>query len=166
MPEIFRGGYTEATLCFPVRGDEVLLAEKQKKIGAGLLNGFGGKIEAGDSSINDANIRETEEEISIRVRDAEKVGEITFHNPSDDDELKKMIVHVFTTTEWDGEPKETDEMKRVAWYRIADLDYARFLPGDRLFVPKILDGRCVKGLIEYNTDWSVKTCVINEVDKL
>ena len=57
MSELF----TEATLCFPIRDDEVLLAQKQKKIGAGLLNGFGGKAETNDKNIYDTNFRETEE---------------------------------------------------------------------------------------------------------
>jgi 8-oxo-dGTP pyrophosphatase MutT (NUDIX family) len=157
-------GYTQATLCLPIRGDEVLLAEKQKKIGAGLLNGFGGKVEADDKTIYDTNVRETEEEIGIRVKAAKKVGEIVFRNPSDDNELKKMIVYFFTATEWDGEPMETEEMKQIAWYKIADLDYDRFLPADRLFMPQILSGKYVKGVIEYNDDWSIKTSSIDEVE--
>jgi 8-oxo-dGTP pyrophosphatase MutT (NUDIX family) len=148
--------YTEATLCFPVRGDKVLLAEKQKKIGAGYLNGFGGKAEPGDADIFATNARETEEEIGIRIRKVHKVGEIIFHNPSDDDELKRMRVHVFIATDWSGEPTETDEMKKIAWHDIANLDFDKFLPADRLFLPQILAGHFVRGLIEYNDDWSVK----------
>lgn len=45
MSDIFNLNHTEATLCFPIRGNKVLLAEKQTKLGAGLLNGFGGKVE-------------------------------------------------------------------------------------------------------------------------
>jgi 8-oxo-dGTP pyrophosphatase MutT (NUDIX family) len=157
-------GFTQATVCLPIRGDEVLLAEKQKKIGAGLLNGFGGKVEPKDRTIYDTNVRETEEEIGIRVKTTKKVGEIIFQNPSDDDELKKMIVHFFTATEWDGEPIETEEMKQIAWYKISSLDYDKFLPADRLFIPQILSGKYVKGTIEYNDDWSIKTSTIEEVD--
>ncbi len=157
--------YTEATLCFPIRGDEVLLAEKQRKIGAGFLNGFGGRVEASDIDIWGTNIRETEEEVGIRIKTTQKLGEITFHNPSEDEILRKMVVHIFAATEWDGEPIETDEMKKIDWYKIADLDYDRFLPADRLFLPIILKGICVKGLIEYNDDWSVRSSSITEVTK-
>lgn len=156
--------YTQATLCFPINGNKVLLAEKQRKIGAGYLNGFGGRVEGVDDDIEDTNIRETEEEIGIRIKIAKKMGEIVFHNPSDYSELRKMVVHIFTANDWDGEPKETDEMKNIAWYKIADLDYDKFLPADRLFMPQILSGKCIKGLIEYNDDWSVKTCEIDEVE--
>lgn len=160
MSEIF----TEATLCFLIRGDEVLLARKQKKIGAGLLNGFGGRAEADDGNIEYTNIRETEEEVGIRIKIAKKVGEITFRNPSDDNKLKNMRVHIFIATEWDGEPKETEEMKKIAWYKIDDIDYNNFLSADRLFIPQILGGKYIKGSIEYNNDWSVKSSSIDEVD--
>jgi 8-oxo-dGTP diphosphatase len=158
------GAYTKATLCFPIREGEVLLAEKQRKLGAGFLNGFGGRVEEVDISIQDTNIRETEEEIGIRIKTAKKMGEIAFHNPSDEDELRNMMVYIFTATEWDGEPIETDEMKKIAWYKIASLDYDKFLPADRLFLPQILDGKCVKGSIEYNDDWSVKTSSIDVIE--
>ena len=164
MSEVLDTNYTQATLCFPIKGDEVLLAEKQKKLGAGYLNGFGGKAEIEDNNIYDTNIRETEEEIGIRLKTVKKMGEIRFHNPSSDNELKNMMVHIFTTTDWDGEPTETDEMKKIAWYKISDLDYNKFLSADRLFMPQILTGKCMEGLIEYNDDWSVKTCDIYEVD--
>lgn len=156
--------FTEATLCFPIRSDEVLLAEKQKKIGSGLLNGFGGKVDADDRDIYATNVRETEEEIGIQVTSARKVGEITFHNPSKDQTLRHMIVHVFLATDWENEPRETDEMKKVAWYKISELDYNRFLAGDRLFMPQILGGYSVRGTIIYNDNWSVQSSDIKIVE--
>ncbi len=154
--------YIEASLCFPVRDGEVLLAEKQRKLGAGFLNGFGGKREPSDRDIYSTNAREVEEEIGIRVTDVKKVGEIAFRNPSDS-EPKRTMVHIFIATKWDNEPVETDEMKKVAWYEIEKLDYDKFLPADRLFLPQILDRKCVKGVIEYNDDWSVENSRIEEV---
>lgn len=158
--------YTQATLCFPIRGDEVLLAEKQQKIGAGYLNGFGGRAEIFDKDIYATNSREVEEEVVINVTCVRKMGEIAFHNPSQQDELKNMLVHIFIATKWDGEPTETNEMKKIAWYKINNLDYDKFLSADKLFIPQILAGKCLKGLVEYNEDWSVKTASINEVEKI
>jgi 8-oxo-dGTP pyrophosphatase MutT (NUDIX family) len=164
MTELPSPHYTEAALCFPVRGDEVLLALKQKKLGAGFLNGFGGKKEPDDATIDDTNIRETYEEGGIWITEAQKVGEITFHNPSDDDELKRMRVHIFTATQWAGKPTPTEEMKDIRWYTIADLNYDKFLPADRLFIPLILGGKSVRGFIEYNQDWTIKTSDIEVVN--
>lgn len=146
---------TEATLCFLVRDGQVLLAVKQKKIGAGLLNGFGGKAELGDADIAATNAREVAEEIGITITKVRKVGEVVFNNPSDDEELRVMRVHIFLADEWEGEPKETDEAKELAWYDIDELDYDQFLAADRLFLPQILRGECIRGEITYNDDWSV-----------
>lgn len=164
MTETSHELYTQATLCLPIRGNEVLLAEKQKKIGSGRLNGFGGKMELDDIDIYATNVREVEEEVGIRVADAKKVGEIMFHNPSEDETLKKMVVHIFTATQWEGTLAETDEMKKIAWYDISSLDYDKFLGADRLFLPLILGGKCVKGIVEYNDDWSVKTSHLDVVE--
>lgn len=150
--------YTEATLCFPMRGDEVLIAEKQRKLGSGRLNGFGGKMEPQDHDIFATNAREVKEEVGLTLLDAQKVGEIRFHNPSDDPELARMRVHLLTATKWLGEPVETDEMKKPVWYRKDELDYSLFLAADRLFLPHVFRGRSVSGLIEYNDDWKVRVC--------
>jgi hypothetical protein len=56
-------------------------------------------------------------------------------------------------------------MKLIAWYKILELDYRRLLSADGLFIPLILAGKCVRGIIEYNEDWSVKTCSLEEVDE-
>jgi 8-oxo-dGTP diphosphatase len=163
MREVRDGAYTEASLCFPVIGDRVLLAEKQKKIGAGYLNGFGGKREPQDVSIAATNVREVEEEVGIKVLVANKMGEISFRNPSNDNELRRMVVHIFIATEWLGEPRETDEMKKIGWYDVGALDYQRFLSADRLFLPQILRGECIRGSISYNEDWSVESSDVTEV---
>ncbi|NTW62309.1 NUDIX domain-containing protein [Candidatus Saccharibacteria bacterium] len=163
MAEVNKVQYTEATLCFLLRNDQVLLAEKQKKIGAGFLNGFGGKAEPGDQDIYDTNTREVEEEIGVRLLSAQKVGEVVFHNPYEDEDLRRMRVHIFTSDSWDGEPQETDEMKKIAWHAIESLDYERFLAADRLFLPQILGRQCIRGVVRYNDDWSVKSCDIDVV---
>lgn len=164
MSESTEQNYTVATLCFLVRGGEVLLAEKQKKIGAGFLNGFGGKAEPGDADIYDTNAREVEEEVGVKITTARKVGEILFHNPSDDDTLRKMTVHIFIATEWANEPVDTEEMKNVSWHRVSELDYDLFLSADRLFMPQILNGKNIRGVISYNKDWSVRSSQLKEVE--
>ena len=53
-----------ATLLFVVRNGEILLMRKKRGLGAGKINGPGGRIEAGESSL-DAAVRETREELGI-----------------------------------------------------------------------------------------------------
>jgi 8-oxo-dGTP diphosphatase len=53
-----------ANLCFILRHGRVLLIRKKRGLGAGKINGPGGKIEAGESALASA-IRETQEEVGV-----------------------------------------------------------------------------------------------------
>ena len=55
---------TRATLLFVIRDDEVLLIHKKRGIGAGKINGPGGKIDPGETA-HGAAVRETQEELLI-----------------------------------------------------------------------------------------------------
>ena len=55
-----------ATLLFIVRNGEILLIEKKRGIGAGKVNGPGGKIDPGETPL-ECIIRETREELGITV---------------------------------------------------------------------------------------------------
>ena len=154
----------KATLLFLVRDGQVCFAEKQKKIGAGRLNGFGGKVEPGET-IEQAMIRETEEEIGITPTAYKQMGEVLFHNPSDDEAMRRMRVYVFTATEWTGEPAETDEMKRPVWYGIDQVPYDKMLAGDQIWLPYVLQGRPVKAFIRFNDDWSLAEQRVERVEE-
>lgn len=163
----FLTGYTQATVCLPVRDGQVFLAEKQGKIGAGRLNGFGGRREPEDATIQDTNIREVQEEVGITVTRARQLGDICFHNPSQREEaLRRMQVHFFVATQWLGEPRESEEMKNFAWHDIDGLDYSQFMPGDRLFLPAILGGQSVRGLVAYDEQERVVMKDLSIVKKL
>ena len=150
--------YTKASLCFLVQDNEVLLAEKQDKIGVGKLNGFGGKFEPEvDNDIFDTNTREVFEESNLRIKIAEKLGYVVFHNPSSDPGLARMAVSVFRASEFEGEIKETNEMKKIKWFKIEDLNYDEFLPADSHFVPLALEGKHFKGFFKYKFGKDGKT---------
>ena len=55
-----------ATLMFIIQGDSVLLIRKKRGLGAGKINGPGGKVE-GDETPLDCAIRETEEELFFQA---------------------------------------------------------------------------------------------------
>ena len=58
-----------ATLTFVIRNEQILLIRKKRGLGAGKINGPGGKLDPGETPLQ-AAIRETEEELLTRLRSA------------------------------------------------------------------------------------------------
>ena len=110
---------------------------KKRGFGAGRWNGFGGKVEAGET-IEVAAKRETEEECGIVITEMEKVGihEFEFENARGD----ILEVHVFRVDTWTGEPRETEEM-RPQWFTTDAIPYDEMWPDDIHWVPVFLTGK-------------------------
>ena len=126
------------SLLFLRREDEILLAMKKRGFGKGRWNGVGGKVEVGES-IEQAMIRETQEEIGVTPVAFEKVADIRF------DEYFKgeptiMHVYVFTATEWTGEPIETEEMAPM-WFSIDAIPYTDMWSDDPYWLPQVIAGK-------------------------
>lgn len=124
----------EATLCYPVVEDEVLLIEKQRGLGAGKLVGAGGKLEAGESP-RECLIREVREELEVTVPNPVAVGAFTFRFGDDDPRL----VHVFRTDSIEGLPSESPEAV-PRWFPADALPYDRMWADDRYWLPHLLEG--------------------------
>ncbi|KAI5843857.1 NUDIX hydrolase domain-like protein [Morchella snyderi] len=103
------------TLIVPVDVDSqrVLLGYKKRGFGEGKYNGFGGKVEPGET-IAEGAIRELEEEACIKAKNLPYHG-ILFLESTADSKAPILEIHVFTATEWTGEPMETEEM-RPKWF--------------------------------------------------
>ena len=125
----------EATLLYVVRGDKILLIHKKRGLGAGKLNGVGGKIEAGESPLA-AAVREFEEELLASPVNPEKLGEIAF----DVVEEIAIRIHVFRSNELGGEPKETVEA-RPEGTPVCNMPYDRMWEDDQYWLPLLLDNR-------------------------
>lgn len=121
-----------ATLLFVVDGDRVLLIRKKRGIGAGKINGPGGKIEPGETAMECA-VRETIEEIGVRGINPEEFGELSFHFT---DGLK-LHCRVFVAREHEGSPIETDEAV-PHWFPIAEIPYEEMWEDDQHWLPHVL----------------------------
>lgn len=128
----------QLTLLFLVRDDEVLLAMKKRGFGAGRWNGVGGKLDE-EESIEQALIRECQEEIGVTPTLYEQVAEITFHE-FNGNAAKDMHVHVFTATAWEGTPIETEEMA-PQWFKQYELPLDEMWPDDEYWLPLVLAGK-------------------------
>jgi mutator protein MutT len=137
----------QLTLLFLVKNDEVLLAMKKRGFGQGRWNGVGGKAESNES-IEEAMIRECQEEIEVTPVIYEKAAEITF-NEYHNEVKKQLYVHVFLCQDWQGEPVETEEMA-PRWFKISDLPLAQMWPDDEYWLPLVLEGKKLKA--EFSLD--------------
>jgi 8-oxo-dGTP diphosphatase len=135
-----------ATLTFIIRETEVLLIRKKRGLGAGKINGPGGRLEKGES-ILDCAIREIEEELCITPVDPIPRGELRFQFLDD----YSIHTHVFTTTEFRGEPRETDEAFPL-WTPIDALPYSEMWEDDFLWLPRVLNGETVSGYFLFDGD--------------
>ena len=134
-----------ATLCFVVRDGQVLLIEKRRGLGEGLLNGPGGTLETGETARACA-IRETREEVGIDVSGPglEPVGDLTFRL----DGTVHTRCHVFRTDSFAGTPRSSPEARPV-WVAVDDVPYDRMWDDDRHWLPGVLDGRTVRGTFDF-----------------
>lgn len=94
----------------------MLLGKKKRGFGAGNWNGFGGKLQPGES-IENAAKREMQEECGVVIQAMEKRGIMRFTFADGNDDLE---VHLFAVTEAQGEPVESDEML-PQWFPIHQL---------------------------------------------
>ena len=125
------------TLVFLIRGEKILLGMKKRGFGAGRFNGFGGKVQPGET-IEEAARRETKEECGISILTMERVGIHEFCFAVKPEET--LEVHVFRVQEHKWEPVETEEM-RPQWFAIEEIPYDDMWPDDRLWLPIFLAGK-------------------------
>ena len=135
-----------ANLCFIRRGNDVLLIQKKRGIGAGKVNAPGGKIEPGETAL-EAAIRETREEVGVTPHFPRKHGELRFQF------LDGYSLHctVFVAHGCEGEPYETDEAVPF-WVPVHEVPYERMWADDEKWLPQVLEGQCLLGDFTFNGD--------------
>ena len=105
----------------------------------GKLNGFGGKLEAGES-IEEAAMREIFEESSLEAKSLEKIACIDFSWQNKNQDLK---LHVFHCQNFSGDPQESEEMK-PAWFNLDAIPYKKMWDDDKYWFPLFLEGKKFK----------------------
>ena len=133
------------TLLFLRKDNQILLAMKKRGVGVGKWNGVGGKVDEGET-IEEAAIRECEEEIGVTPFDLHKVAELEFVIPH---QTFHNYTHVYVARRWEGVPKETEEMA-PQWFSIDTLPYDQMWHDDRFWLPKILAGETIKAYFEFD----------------
>jgi 8-oxo-dGTP pyrophosphatase MutT (NUDIX family) len=141
------------TLLFLLTDEQILLAMKKRGFGVGKWNGVGGKIEAGES-IEEALVRECQEEIGVTPVSWQKVAELDFVQDSDANPWH-MYVHAYISKVWQGDPAESEEMK-PQWYSQSTIPYEKMWEDDVYWLPKVLAGGKVSGKFTFDANDCLK----------
>lgn len=123
-----------ANLCFVIRDGQILLIRKKRGLGAGKINGPGGRLEPGETA-EQAAIRETQEEIGVTPTGLEKAGELFFQFLDG----YKLHVAVFSARDCHGELRETDEATPM-WTQVDQIPYHEMWQDDPYWLPMVLRG--------------------------
>ncbi len=147
------------TLAVIEREGKLLLGLKKRGYAEGVWNGYGGKVEKGES-VEDAMARELLEESSLQALRMEKVGHLEFTSNIEDE---ISICHLFLIHEYLGEPVETEEM-RPQWFSVDSLPYDQMWPDDPYWIPLVLSGKKVRGSFVLRDNKTVEKHSLTEVD--
>lgn len=135
-----------ASLCFIIRDGRVLLIHKKRGLGAGKVNGPGGRLEPGETPEQAAR-RETREEVGLAPTGLERAGELWFQF------VDGYALHctVFTASGADGALVETPEAKPF-WTETSAVPYDDMWTDDRHWIPWMLARKPFVGRFHYDGD--------------
>jgi 8-oxo-dGTP diphosphatase len=135
-----------ATLCFVLREGQALLIRKKRGLGAGKINGPGGRLDPGETPLQCA-IREVQEELRVTPHGLRQAGELLFQFADG----HSIHGYVFTAAGCEGEPQETDEAL-PHWFRFSEFPFPEMWADDRIWVPLMLEGRFFVGRFLFDGD--------------
>lgn len=122
------------TLVIPHTDTHVLLGMKKRGFGEGRWNGFGGKVDPGET-IEEAARREFLEESGCQAREFTPAGLLQFS--FEDVSERPINVHLFRARDLVGEPKESEEMS-PQWFSFGTIPFEAMWPDDRYWLPGFL----------------------------
>ncbi len=136
------------TLGYLLKENEICLAMKKRGFGEGNWNGYGGKLEEGET-IEQATVREIQEESGVTVLEShlDKVAIVEFFFKDG----KHLEVHTFFIRTWDGTPVETEEM-RPEWFAFENIPYEKMWADDEYWFRRALKGEKLLGKVWFQDD--------------
>ena len=132
-----------ANLCFIVKEGRILLIRKKRGLGAGKINGPGGKLEKGETAL-EAVIREVEEEVGVIPLELVEAGVLHFQFADG----YSLHCVVFLAGNFSGELMETEEATPL-WFDLEAIPFSEMWEDDQHWLPAILAGHYFIGWFEF-----------------
>ena len=139
----------------------LLLGKKKKGFGIGRWNGFGGKVEEGET-IEEAAMRELAEEVGIEAGELEKIGVNQFEWQNNENLFE---VHIFKSKNFKGVPRESDEMS-PRWFFADEIPFAEMWSDDLYWFPYFMRGKKFRGKFVFDENDKVADYSLTEVQNL
>jgi 8-oxo-dGTP diphosphatase len=135
-----------ATLTFVIRDGQILLIHKKRGLGAGKINGPGGRLDPGETPLQCA-IREVQEELHVTPTGLQPAGQLFFQFTDG------LTLHgyVYTAADITGTPQETDEAIPL-WLPLDRIPYERMWADDHTWLPHVLAGKKFIGRYLFSSD--------------
>ncbi|KAJ7992404.1 hypothetical protein DPEC_G00278190 [Dallia pectoralis] len=149
------------TLVLVVQPGRVLLGMKKRGFGVGKWNGFGGKVQPGET-IEEAARRELLEESGLTVDALAKIGNIKFEFVG---ETEVLDVHIFRADSYNGEPTESDEM-RPQWFDSDKIPFSEMWADDILWFPLMFQKKKFLGYFKFQGQDLIIDQKLEEVESL
>lgn len=146
------------TLCTILKDSQILLGMKKRGFGEGWWNGFGGKLQPGET-IEAAAVRECQEEAGITPTSISPCATLHFYF---EDSPEQLEVHVFLVEAFDGQPQESEEMRPV-WFSLDKIPYEKMWADDPYWLPQVLAGKKLAGTFWFK---DTKTLLRHEIVEL
>lgn len=135
-----------ATLAFVIKEEQILLIRKKRGLGAGKINGPGGRLEENES-IHACAVREAQEELGITPLAPQKHGELLFQFVDG----YSIHVHVFRALDLTGTPIETEEAIPI-WSPLDAVPYHEMWEDDEIWLPHLIAGKQFHGRFIFDKD--------------
>lgn len=134
------------TLLFVIRDGRILLIRKKRGLGAGKVNGPGGRIDEGETPLECA-VREVEEELLVTPVEVSAAGELLFQFVDG----YSIHVWVFRATDAQGTAQETEEAVPL-WTPLDGIPYDEMWADDRIWLPMLLAKKPFVGRFTFDDD--------------
>ena len=135
-----------ATLVFVIQEGRILLIRKKRGLGAGKINGPGGRLEPGETP-GACAARELHEELGVTAGPLVRAGDHRFQFVDG----YSIFVHVYRTSGCTGTPIETDEAVPM-WFEVGEIPFEEMWEDDRYWLPLVLKGRRFSGYWIFDGD--------------